>query len=99
ARALSGNGATQTGEGSRDLGGPDVHTDARRSASLFEEPRRGLLCRTSAWTAKLRAKPTATAHQQRRRRVPTRVVGAKRAPHSGTVWSRQRSAALGTEVG
>ena len=39
------------------------------------------------------------AHQQGRRSVFTNVAGAGCAPHSGAVWSGQRSAALGAEAG
>ena len=42
---------------------------------------------------KLGAERAATAHQQGRRPLSKNADGAKRAPHSGAVWSRQRSAA------
>jgi hypothetical protein len=76
----------------------DVFADAGRSASLPQEPRRGLLSGAAARTKKLRAKRTADAHQQGRR-LPADAAGAKSAAHSGTVRCRLRSAALGTEAG
>jgi transposase len=39
-----------------------------------QEPRRGLLCRTAAGTAKLWSQPTPTAHQQRRRRISSSLL-------------------------
>ena len=76
-----------------------LHADAGGCAAFSQEPRRGLLCRVAAGTEELGAERTAVAHQQGRRSVFTNVAGAGGAPHSGAVWSGQRSAALGTEAG
>jgi transposase len=63
AQANYPDGAAQTGEGSGDVGRIDVHANARRSASLSQEPRRRLLYRAAAGTAKLGTERTTTAHQ------------------------------------
>ncbi len=42
----------------------------------------------------LRSERTATAHQQGRRPLSKNADGARRALHSGALWTRQRSAAL-----
>ena len=68
-------------------------------ASFSQEPRRGLLSGAAAGTKKLGPERAADAHQQGRRSVPANAAGARSAPHSGTVWSRQRSATLGFEAG
>ena len=65
-----------------------LYADAGRSASLSQEPRRGLLSGTAAGTKKLGTERAADAHQQRRRSVSAHVAGARSAAHSGTVRHR-----------
>ena len=96
---LSASGAAETGEGSGNADRADLHADAGGSATFSQEPRRGLLRWAAAGTAELGAERAAAAHQQGRRCVFTNAAGAGSAPHSGTVWSGQRSAALGAEAG
>ena len=96
---LSASSAAGTGEGSGDADRADLHTDAGGCATISQEPRRGLLRWVAARTAELGAERAAVAHQQGRRSVFKNAAGAGSAPHSGTVWSGQRSAALGSEAG
>src|SRR6266702_4275091 len=53
----------------------------------------------AARTEKLGAERTADAHQQGGGSVSAHAAGAGSAPHSGSVWSGQRPAALGAEAG
>ena len=96
---LSASGAAETDQRSRHADRADVPADAGGCASLSQEPRRGLLPGSAARTEKLRAERATDAHQQRRGSVSAHTAGAGSAPHSGTVWSGQRSAALGAEAG
>jgi len=68
-------------------------------AQRFRKSRDGLLSGVAARTQELGAEPAAAAHQQGRRSLSAHVVGAGCAPPSGSVWSGQRSAALGPEAG
>ena len=88
AAELSAGGTAEADQGSRHADRADVLADAGRSASLPQEPRRGLLSGTAAGTKKLGSERTADAHQQGRRSVPAHVVGAGSAAHSGTVRCR-----------
>src|ERR1019366_450282 len=63
---LSASGATGTGEGSGHADRADVLADAGRSASVSQEPRRGLLRGTATGTAELGTERAADAHQQGR---------------------------------
>src|ERR1700733_5598173 len=96
---LSAGGAAEADQGCRHADRADLYTDAGRSASLPQEPRRGLLSGTAARTTKLEPERAPNAHQQGRRSVLTHVAGAGSATHSGTVRHRLRSQALGAEVG
>src|ERR1019366_6571798 len=98
-RKLSANGATGTGEGSGDADRTHLPADAGRSVSFSQEPGCGLLCGIAARTAQLGAERAAAPHQQRRRSLSANVASAGSAPHSGSVWSGQRPAALGFEAG
>ena len=99
AAELSAGGAAEADQGRRHADRADVLADAGRSASLPQEPRRGLLSGAAAGTKKLGAERAADAHQQGRRSVSADVVGARSAAHSGTVRCRLRSQALGPETG
>src|SRR6266849_4015650 len=99
AAELSASGAAETGEGGGDADCAHLPADLGRSASFSQEPRRGLLSGITTGTAELGAERAAAAHQQGGRSVSANAAGAGSASHSGTVWSRQRSAALGAETG
>ena len=86
-------------KGGRHIDRVDLPADTGRSASLPQEPRRGLLSGTAARTKKLRTERTAVAHQQGRRSVSADVAGARSATHSRTVRGGLRSQALGPETG
>ena len=60
-----------------------------RSAPVSPEPRRGLLSGAASRAQELGQQPTATAHQQGRRPLPANADGARRALHSGAVWTGQ----------
>ena len=62
--------------------------DVGRSASLWQEPRRGLLSGTAAGTQKLGTERAADAYQQRRGSVSANVVGAGSAAYLRTVRGR-----------
>src|ERR1039458_10879861 len=59
---LPGGGATEAGEGSRDVDCADLCAYAGRCASFWQEPGCGLLCRAATRTEELGAERTATAH-------------------------------------
>jgi hypothetical protein len=99
AAQLSASGAAEAGEG----GGHADRVDL--PAGLGRPPIDS--ARAVIWAATWDCSPgrrnsgqkrTATVHQQRRRPVSTNAASAGSAPHPGTVWSRQRSAALGTQA-
>src|SRR6202166_3391315 len=96
---LSASGAAEAGEGGGHVDRADLPADAGGRASLSQEPGRGLLPGIEPGTAELRTERAADAHQQGRRSVSANPAGAGSAPHSGAVWSRQRSAPLGFEAG
>ena len=87
------------GQGRGHADRADLLADAGRSASFSEEPRCGLLSGTAAGTKELGTEPAADAHQQGGRSVSADAAGARSPAHSGTVWYRLRSPALGTEAG
>jgi hypothetical protein len=76
-----------TGEGSGDTDRADLPTDAGRSTTFPQEPRRGLLCWVAAGAAEVGAERTADAHQQGGRSVSKNLAGAM----SLTAMLRQRS--------
>ena len=96
---LSASGAAEAGQGRGHADRADVPADAGRRASFSQEPGRGLLPGTAAGTKELGAERAADAHQQGRRPLSAHAAGAGSAPHPGSVWSGQRSAALGSEAG
>src|SRR6478752_7020455 len=96
---LFASSATEAGEGGGHIDRTDLPADAGRRASFSQEPGRGRLLGTATGTEKLGPERAADAHQQGRRSLSANAAGAGSAPHSGAVWSRQRSAALGFEAG
>src|ERR1035437_672277 len=72
---------------------------AHRESVRYAAMNRGRFDGGDARTQELGAERDADAHQQGRRPVSANTVGAGCAPHSGTVWRGQRSAALGFETG
>src|SRR6516162_762997 len=76
-----------------------LRIDAGRSASLPEEPRRGLLSGTTTRAQELGRERAAVAYQQRGRSVSAHAAGAGSAAYLGTIRHRLRSQALGTEAG
>ena len=89
----------EAGEGGGHIDRVDLPADTGRRASISSEPGCGLLPGSAAGTKKLGPERAADAHQQGRRSLSANAAGAGSAPHSGAVWSRQRSAALGFEAG
>ena len=85
AAELSAGGAAEADQRSGHTDRANVLADAGRSASLRQEPRRGLLPRAAARTEELRAEGAATAHQQGRRSVSANAASAGSTAHSGTV--------------
>ena len=73
--------------------------DAGRSTAVSQEPGRGLLSGITTRAQELGTERAAAAYQQGRRSLSKNDDGAKRASHSGAVWSRQRFATLGPEAG
>ena len=88
ATELPACGAAEADQGRGHADRADVRADAGRSASLPQEPRRGLLSGTAAGTKKLGPERAADAHQQGRRSLSANVVSARSAAHSGTVRDR-----------
>ena len=76
----------------------DICADTGRSTPVSPEPRCRLLSGAAVGAQELREERTATAHQQGRRPLPAHAAGARSAVHFGSVWTGQRSAALGTEA-
>jgi transposase len=84
---LSAGGTAEADQGRRHADRADDFADVGRSASLPQEPRRGLLSGAAAGTKKLGSERSADAHQPRRRSVSADVVGARSAAPSGSVRS------------
>ena len=99
ATELSASRTAEADQRRRHADRVDVCADVGRSASLWPEPRRGLLSGTAARTEKLRTERAADAHQQGRRSLFANAAGAGSAAHSGTVRCGLRSQALGPEAG
>ena len=91
AAELSAGGAAEADQGCGHADRADVLADAGRSASLPQEPRRGLLSGTAAGTKKLGSERAADAHQQRRRSLSANAAGAGSATH---LWDRSASTVI-----
>ncbi len=98
-RSLPRGGPAETSERCGDIDCVDLRSDLGRSTPIPPQPGCRMFSRVASWAQELRSERTATAHQQGRRPLSKNADGARRALHSGALWTRQRSAALGIEAG
>src|SRR5467141_4766994 len=97
-RSAPGSVLTQAGEGCRNTDRADVCPDDRRPTPVSEESRGRLFSGVATWPEELRGERTREENQQRRRPVSENDDGAGSALHSGALWTRQCTAALGIET-